>query len=62
MFKSGALIIHWGATVSPDGSTSNAVLAYTNETPEKGGRVLMQDGTTLKTMNANQLKAARLVK
>ena len=62
MLSSRELIVQRGAPLAPDGSTSDAVLAYTKEVPEKGGRVLMQDTYTLKTMSANQFKAATLAK
>jgi hypothetical protein len=58
MLNSGELIVQWGAPIATDGSASDAVLAYTKEVPEKGGRVLMQDGMTLKTMSADQFNAA----
>jgi hypothetical protein len=60
MLKSGELIVQFGAPLSPDGATVESVLAYTKGVPEKGGRVLMQDGETIKTMTADQFKAARL--
>lgn len=52
----GDLVAFWGATLSDAGS--GAVLAYEKKAPEKGGYVLMQDGKTVKTMTADEFKAA----
>jgi hypothetical protein len=58
MMKSGELIVQWGAPLSPEGATADAVLAYLKTVPEQGGRVLMQDGRTIKKMTADEFKAA----
>jgi hypothetical protein len=58
MIKSGDLIVQWGAPVSQEGTTTDAVLAYTRSVPEEGGNVLLQDGKTVKKMTALQFKAA----
>ena len=58
MINSGALIVLWGAPLSPQGATADAVLAYVNTVPEKGGDVLMQDGRTIKKMTAEEFQAA----
>ncbi|AGA25233.1 hypothetical protein [Singulisphaera acidiphila] len=58
-FKSisdGDVVVVWGATIQ-DGA-SDKVIAYEKQTPELGGFVLMQDGTTIKKMTADQFKSA----
>jgi hypothetical protein len=58
MLKSGELVVQWGAPLSPDGATSDAILAHFKSVPEQGGSVLMQDGNTIKRMTADEFKAA----
>lgn len=58
MLKSGDLVVQWGAPLSPTGESAQAVLAYLKSVPEQGGPVLMQDGETIKTMTADEFKAA----
>jgi hypothetical protein len=58
MMKSGELIVQWGAPLSPGGENADAVLAYVKTVPELGGCVLMQDAQTIKTMTADEFKAA----
>jgi hypothetical protein len=58
MVNSGELVVQWGAPLLPAGETADAVLAYFKNAPEQGGRVLMQDGDTIKTMTAREFKAA----
>ena len=58
MIKSGDLIVHWGAPLSPEDVTADAVLAYVKPVPEQGGNVLMQDCKTIKTMTAAEFKTA----
>jgi hypothetical protein len=58
MIKSGDLIVQWGAPLSPEGSTTDAVLAFVKTVPEQGGNVLLQDGKTLKKMTADEFTAA----
>jgi hypothetical protein len=55
MIKSGELVVQWGAPLSPAG---DAVLAYLKSVPDQGGSVLMADGDTIKTMTADEFKAA----
>jgi len=58
MLKSGQLVVQWGAPLTPEGEATEAVLAYVKTVPEQGGQVLMQDGRTVKTMTADEFKAA----
>jgi hypothetical protein len=58
MMKSGAIVVQWGAPLTPEGQNADAVLAYLKTVPEQGGNVLMQDGKTIKTMSADEFKAA----
>ncbi len=58
LLKSGDLVVQWGASLSPEGETTTAVLAYLKTVPEQGGPVLLQDGWTIKTMTAAEFKAA----
>jgi hypothetical protein len=56
--KSKAVIVYWGAGLSHEPDAASTVLAYQKEVPEKGGEVLMQDGTA-KKMTAEEFKAAK---
>jgi hypothetical protein len=56
MASSGDAILMLGAPVE-DGATEN-VLAFEKQAPESGGYVLMQDGTTVKKMSADEFRAA----
>jgi hypothetical protein len=58
MIKSGDLIVQWGAPVSAEGETADAVLAYVKTVPDQGGNVLMQDSRTIKRMTAQEFKTA----
>jgi hypothetical protein len=58
LLKSGDLVVQWGSPLSADGETADAVLAYFRTVPAEGGSVLMQDGNTIKTMTADEFKAA----
>ncbi len=58
LLKSGGLVVQWGASIAPEGETSPAVLAYLKAVPDQGGLVLLQDGRTIKTMTADEFKAA----
>ena len=58
MLKSGELIVQWGAPLVPENATALAILAYAKIAPEVGGKVLMQDGLTIKSMTAEEFKAA----
>jgi hypothetical protein len=50
------VVLLWGATGLTAGQPAR-VLAYDKEVPEKGGPVLLQDGT-VKTMSADEFKSA----
>jgi hypothetical protein len=52
----GDIIVLWG--VSPKEGAAEGVLAYEKQTPQSGGFVLMQDGTTVKKMTAAEFQAA----
>lgn len=54
--KNGNIIVYWGAPLSD--SAANSILAYEKTTPESGGYVLMQDGSTIKKMTPEEFKAA----
>lgn len=54
--RSGEIIIVWSALVNA--SATDKVLAYQKATPESGGLVLMQDGATVRSMTADEFKAA----
>ncbi|HEY2158693.1 MAG TPA: hypothetical protein VGH33_23885 [Isosphaeraceae bacterium] len=56
--KSKDVLLYWGAGLSDAPDASSTILAYHKDTPEKGGEVLMQDGTA-KKMTAEEFKAAR---
>ena len=58
MIDSGALIVQWGAPVSPEGGPADAVLAYIKTAPDQGGDVLMQVGKTIKMMTSDDFNAA----
>ena len=55
--KSGEIVVFFGVPLQ-DGA-SDQVLAYEKKAPESGGRVLMQDGKTIKEMTADEFKAAK---
>jgi hypothetical protein len=56
--KSGEYVILWNSTFQAmTAGTSNTVLGYEKQTPEKGGLVAMADGS-VKTMTAQEFKAA----
>jgi hypothetical protein len=50
-------VVVWGADFSKTPDASKTILAYEKEAPEKGGYVLMQDGT-VKEMTAQEFQAA----
>lgn len=52
------VLLYWGVGLSDGPEAAGTVVAYRKEVPEKGGAVLMQDGTA-KAMNADEFKAAR---
>jgi len=54
--KTGEIVFLFGAPVQA--GASDKILAYEKQTPESGGVVLMQDGTTIKKMTAEEFKAA----
>jgi hypothetical protein len=56
--KSGEVVVNWGVGLADDTEAAATVLAYQKDVPEKGGEVLMQDGTA-KKMTADEFKAAK---
>jgi hypothetical protein len=58
MLRSGELVVEWGAPLVAENENADAVLAYVKTVPEQGGKVLMQDGWTIKNMTAEEFKSA----
>jgi hypothetical protein len=56
--KSKEVIVYWGVGLDEGSDGASTVLAYQKDVPEKGGEVLMQDGTA-KKMTADEFKAAK---
>jgi hypothetical protein len=61
---SGAVVLLYGATLpdlsdEPGNDPSDQILAYTKETPDSGGKVLLLN-RTVKSMTADEFKAAKL--
>ena len=56
--KSKEVLIYWGAGLSDAPEAASTVLAYQKDVPEKGGEVLMQDGTA-KKMTAAEFQSVR---
>jgi hypothetical protein len=54
--QKGEIVVRWGA--NPQDGTADHVLAYEKQTPQSGGFVLMQDGTTVKKMTPQEFQAA----
>ncbi len=59
--RSGEVVVRFGASLpdtdpEPGKSTSEEILAYEKEVPEKGGKVLMLD-RTIRTVTADEFKA-----
>jgi hypothetical protein len=54
--QKGELVVIWGANPQP--GASDKVLAYEKQTPQSGGFVLMQDGTTVKKLTAAEFQSA----
>jgi hypothetical protein len=54
--QKGQIVVLWGA--NPQTEASDHVLAYEQQTPQSGGFVLMQDGTTVKKMTPGEFQAA----
>jgi hypothetical protein len=62
--RAGDVVLRFGATLpdtkeEPGQSASDEVLAYQKQVPESGGQVLLLN-RTVKTMTADQFKAAKL--
>jgi hypothetical protein len=62
--RNGQVVVRYGATLpdtaeEPTSPTSDEVLAYVKEVPEKGGPVLMLD-RRLRPMTAEEFKSAKL--
>jgi hypothetical protein len=51
------VLVYWGVALSDAPEAASTVLAYHKDVPEKGGEVLMQDGTA-KKMTAAEFQAA----
>ena len=51
------VLVYWGVGISEAPEAASTVLAYHKDVPEKGGEVLMQDGTA-KKMTAEEFEAA----
>ncbi len=56
--RSGDVLVFWGAGVDDGPDASSTVLAYQKDVPEKGGEVLMQDGTP-KRMTPEEFREAK---
>jgi hypothetical protein len=56
--RSGEVLLYWGVGLSDGPDAAGTVVAYGKGVPEKGGEVLMQDGTA-KAMTADEFKADR---
>jgi hypothetical protein len=54
--QKGEIVVVWGA--NPQAGVTDRVLAYEKQTPQSGGFVLMQDGTTVKKMTPAEFQAA----
>ena len=52
----GEIVVLWGA--NPKDGASDQILAYEKKTPQTGGFVLMQDGTTVKKLTPDEFRAA----
>jgi hypothetical protein len=55
--KKGDIVFFYGAPIQE--SASDTVLAYEKQAPESGGHVLMEDGTTVKKLTAEEFKSAK---
>jgi hypothetical protein len=55
--RSHDVLVYWGVGLSDGPEAASTVLAYQKDVPEKGGEVLMQDGTARK-MTAEEFQAA----
>jgi hypothetical protein len=55
--RSKDVLVYWGVGISDAPEAASTVLAYHKDVPEKGGEVLMQDGTA-KKMTAAEFQAA----
>jgi hypothetical protein len=56
--RSRDVLLYWKTDLSDAADASTTILAYHKEVPEKGGQVLMRDGS-IKTMSASQFQEAR---
>jgi hypothetical protein len=52
------VLLYWGVSLADGPNATETVVAFGKDVPEKGGEVLMQDGT-VKAMTADEFKAAR---
>ena len=56
--RSKEVLVFWGVGLEDGPEAASTVLAYQKDVPEKGGGVLMQDGSS-RTMTAEEFRAAR---
>jgi hypothetical protein len=54
--KDGDIVVIWGAPLQE--GASEKIIAHEKQAPDAGGYVLMQDGTTVKKLTAEEFKAA----
>jgi hypothetical protein len=52
------VLVYWGVGIADGSEAASTVLAYHKDVPQKGGEVLMQDGTA-RTMTAEEFQAAK---
>ena len=58
--SNGSVVYAWGSKISSDASNADKVIAYESKAAKEGGLVMMQDGT-IKTMTAEEFKAANVI-
>ena len=56
--RSGDVLLFWKTDLADDPDAASTLLAYASEVPNKGGQVLMKNGT-VQTMTSAQFQAAR---
>jgi hypothetical protein len=56
--QSKQALVYWGVGLEDGAEAASTVLAYQKDVPEKGGAVLMQDGST-RTITAEEFHSAR---
>ena len=55
--QQGDIVVAWGAPLVE--GASDSILAHQKQCPDSGGFVLMQDGTTIKKLTADEFKSAK---